>query len=542
MTKTAFHLDRPQPLSRSALSVIFVIFLCALIVRMGPLLRPLDVIDGRIVPDDTYLSLEVAKNVGLGRGPVYGDHFTNGYQPLYVILAAQLFTDFEGQENNVEELDKRVIQAIAMVACFDLVSLLLLGLLLSVHFGWTMPTYVGMLIWAIHPYVTRIALNGLETSMASMFILLIAFYWGSYARAKSSIPIRFLLGMLLGLGVMTRIDIYFLGFWILVLEINDVRLHRWRLADAIPALLVTFVGFVLAYAPWVAWSYSYTNMLLPESGPAVRFQSMARLNHELPFYFLPGSLAAAIWQPAGYAPLLYLTSLLLLIWGWFRQRRGINSWFGEIAATVYRWPVLWALTISLVFVYGLYIFGWWFLTRYLFITVLTPVFILAAVTHYFMPVLQGVKRYLPVFLVVAGCFIQPRFWQPLIGDVPITGEGYRAVGLWARDYFPDGTVVGAMQTGGIGYYAPKLEVLNLDGVVDKPAFEAIKTRNLDVYMKEKEMQYYLGWPVNTKYLVEYSYNGKYLFGEEPVPFLKEMMQLEYVTWGQKWTVFEYTPL
>jgi hypothetical protein len=62
------------------------------VLRVGPLLGPIDVIDGRTFSDDTYLAATVAQNIGWGRGPLYGDEPTNGYQPLHVLLAATTWT------------------------------------------------------------------------------------------------------------------------------------------------------------------------------------------------------------------------------------------------------------------------------------------------------------------------------------------------------------------------------------------------------------------------------------------------------------------
>ena len=59
---------------------------------------------------------------------------------------------------------------------------------------------------------------------------------------------------------------------------------------------------------------------------------------------------------------------------------------------------------------------------------------------------------------------------PLYTSGPDRNSGYMNIGLWARDRFPPGTVIGSSQTGALGYFADRLKVINLDGVVNRECF------------------------------------------------------------------------
>jgi hypothetical protein len=50
-----------------------------LLVRLWIALHPLECTDGKSIPDDTYLSLTLARNIAHGLGPSYAGELTNGF-------------------------------------------------------------------------------------------------------------------------------------------------------------------------------------------------------------------------------------------------------------------------------------------------------------------------------------------------------------------------------------------------------------------------------------------------------------------------------
>jgi len=64
--------------------LLAVVVAGCLLARLWMASRPIEQIDGLTIPDDTYLSLTVARNLAAGKGPLYGEGFTNGFQPLWV--------------------------------------------------------------------------------------------------------------------------------------------------------------------------------------------------------------------------------------------------------------------------------------------------------------------------------------------------------------------------------------------------------------------------------------------------------------------------
>ena len=50
-----------------------------LVYRLVVALRPLKWLDGVAIPDDTYLSFTIARNLARGLGPLFGTELTNGF-------------------------------------------------------------------------------------------------------------------------------------------------------------------------------------------------------------------------------------------------------------------------------------------------------------------------------------------------------------------------------------------------------------------------------------------------------------------------------
>jgi hypothetical protein len=75
-----------QPVGWSSFPAALVAVLALnLVVRLAVILRPLDEVDNLTIPDDAYLSLQIARNIAHGLGPWYSTGYTSGFQPLYAL-------------------------------------------------------------------------------------------------------------------------------------------------------------------------------------------------------------------------------------------------------------------------------------------------------------------------------------------------------------------------------------------------------------------------------------------------------------------------
>ena len=105
------------------------------------------------------------------------------------------------------------------------------------------------------------------------------------------------------------------------------------------------------------------------------------------------------------------------------------------------------------------------------------------------------------------------------------------LGLWARETFEDGTTVGCAQSGGLGYFAENLTVINLDGVVNKECFESMRENRHFDYIRETGVEYIIGWS-NRKWFIDLTSES---FDHAD---LVSMGKIEgFRSWGQEWEVY-----
>jgi len=112
-----------------------------------------------------------------------------------------------------------------------------------------------------------------------------------------------------------------------------------------------------------------------------------------------------------------------------------------------------------------------------------------------------VAAFAAVLAAVLASVVQASRWtsmDPRSLDVGIEGsKGYREPALFALTALPPGTVVGALQSGALMYYAsPSTTVVNLDGVVDRHAHRAIVEGRRADYAHQRNISWFVDWPFN----------------------------------------------
>ncbi|MGE4605532.1 MAG: hypothetical protein AAEJ52_02195 [Myxococcota bacterium] len=510
-------------------------------VRGWLLARPIAALDGRSLPDDAYIVMEIARNIGWGHGPRFVDYLTNGFQPLFVWLAAIPFSWTTPGALDPSQLDFLLKLALGISCTFDLGSLLLLSAAVHRGTGSRAAGLFAALLWALQPAVLRVAVNGLETATAIFFLLWV---WNLMLRRPfaESTPARlFGVGLVSGVAAMARIDFVFVGFYFAIESIRALRVtlrapqgHSQWIAQNVALA----VGCVAGYAPWMLYSWQHTGTIIPGSGRAVRWITLTHANHVLDTPLFVGMLSDGLAAVNANLPVLGKAAAIIAasafvhaIWrrlgssgppGQDPQTRSGTEWL--------RLPIVFGT--SLFCAYTLYVFGRWFFPRYL-----APIHVLAIAT-----VAAGVaslarragQRARLVWLVAAfgavlATTLQPSF-HSLLFHPPDNQAGYRNLGIWARHMFSPGTVIGATQTGALAYYAAGYRVVNLDGVVNPRAYrEVIAGRALD-YIRDENIDYVVAWRRNYEYLKRNS-RGFVETDLPPVGYIEE-----FRSWGIQWQV------
>ena len=450
----------------------------------------------KMLIDDSFYSLAIARNLAAGKGPTSdGVHLTNGFQPGFVLLAAPLYALGEAVGDD-HDLPVYLVQ-ILLAALNALAALWAFGLARHLSGSVRLALFVAA-AWALWPNGIRVGVNGLETSLSTFFVGWTAWYYLTRVRIPGGLTNGRLLrlGLLLGFSFWARMDTVLLALPVgldLVLRRDGAPWLAGLRRGLLPALVSAAV-----FAPWFVLSGLWTGDVFPVSGRAVHLVAEVLYPppwHDLPFEnsqmafaallespllpdwravtlpgllekapdwrLLPVTLERTLWSNG--LPMLALG--LLLLW---RRRPAIRE-LGR------RYGVLLGYVGLLFLVYTQIVYGSFYYFRYFYpvVLVLLPLFawaVTAIGTERGKRLAVGLATL--VFLVNAG--LQARSFV----TEDHSGQYLKFLG------HPEMTgTVGAFQSGTLSYFRREAPVVNLDGVVNRDAYEAVRERRLCAYLR-----------------------------------------------------------
>lgn len=468
--------------------------------RLGVAIRPLRYIDGLTIPDDAYLALTIARNIAKGLGPLYSLDFTNGFQPLYVFLMTPIYWLFP------HDLNLPVHLALTLLALFDTATLYLLYKLTASKSQSSFTPLIIAAAWIFNPYIIATSNNGLETSLSLFFVVSVYYYYqsniGQHDLSAKTNRDFFVLGLLLGLSLWARIDNILLVFAVIALLTFSAFGQRLSFPRLLRFYLIIALGAIMVYLPWLAYSYRYTGDLLPISGKAVRYMSLATVGHQPTWdNWYRQQISEGLRIVVGHNR-IYLAALGALLIGLplFFWQISLRDMLARLKA--HNLYLLFSLIIFTT--YMLYVFGTWYFSRYLYPVMLLFLFFLATLIDLYNTKIinrnwrRGLNLGIIIF-IVSTSVLRPSF-RNLYLSTDIANMGYMNLGLWARNNFPDSTTVGSSQTGALGYFANNLRVVNLDGVVNKRCFEALQRKDNMGYIHRTGVEYVIGWEINIDFI------------------------------------------
>lgn len=472
--------------------------------------------------DDSFYAFKIARNVAAGEGVTFdGVVPTNGFQPLYVFLLVPVYW-LAGSD-----LVTPIYVALVISAILTALTALLLFRILRRYVGDNV-ALVASAIWAFSPVVARQAANGLETALALfLFAWSVDFYLGRIRRRDGPPGRDFvILGVLLSLTVLARIDGIFLAFamlldYLLILRKRPDRRHEIR------GVLASITAGLVIYSPWIIYNLITMKTLMPESGAATRFLSMAyapffglgsselsRTGPDVGFLwghvvhsFLVLKLAPpfhiffralertgdAVGAPGLFAAVANVSGMLvlagmlyLILW---RRRDPAVAGVGEVR-------FLLVAAGALVAAYSLYVFGVFFFTRYFY-----PVYFVSCVyVGFLIAVLSGpLRRHLgrrarSVMAFAAGIYVVGfafMAYSKAFRSYPV--YHFYDVAQWVVEHTDPDEMIGVFQGGAIGYLSDR-RVINLDGKVNHEALEALRAGTMSSYIRAKGIDVVLDSP------------------------------------------------
>jgi 4-amino-4-deoxy-L-arabinose transferase-like glycosyltransferase len=469
--------------------LLFILLAFSFALRALAFLRPIPSLDGVTIPDDTYYTLHLARSMARGLGPFYGLGHTNGFQPLIGFLLVPTFWLFGDADLLGPVRAAMVISALADTAALWMLARILLRQIRDARV-----VAVVMIIWAVSPYTIANGINGLETSLA-VFLLLAAVSYFPRTEAPDAGPRTFFLfGVLGGLALFARIDT---GLMLAVAALLSARrLVSRGLGVAVRAAAATAAGVVLVNLPWWLYSYRYTGRIYPVSGRAVRHISQAAVHHHptLKNFYIPEIREGVRVLLVSHWPTLILLGVLVVLIAWRSGRQGLR----QLARDMWQQRLLLVLSAALFCAYTMYIFTEWFFTRYFYPINAALLLCTGLALHRWLeataPDDQRRRRRL---LPVAALYMLASIARKDFRDIYLSNDSVQLasmnIGLWARQHYPAGTIVGCPQSGGLGYFADNLTVVNLDGVVNQDAYLAMKEHRLFDYIRESKIKHLLTW-------------------------------------------------
>ncbi len=499
-----------------------------LVYRLGVALRPLKWLDGLTIPDDTYLSLTIARNLARGLGPLYGTAYTNGFQPLWVFLLAPLYALIPDDPDRVLRI------GLVLLVLFETAMIVLVCGFVRRRGHSNLAAALVAGCWAFNPYFVKISLGGLETSLSALAVCATLVHLDRVRDADRdrAAPLAGL-GVLLGIAFLARVDAVFLIPAVALFLVPPPRstpgivrrlAFRWGVVGS--AAMATV-------APWLLYSHWYTGDVYPVSGRAVRLIAIANRGVE------PGGLWAfrrtlldegfrMFVQSHAWLLVLLAVLLTLVLVLAARRIREFAKLLGSLGPSL-------VYGLLLFLAYPLYILAFWFFERYYFPLVI-PLLFAIGLTASFLLRLVSVRRVGAtltgglIAATVAFHLSRHETWRLLFSRDETT-QGYRNVGLWAARHFAPGTRIGSSQTGALAYYATSLDVLNLDGVVNRKCFDSVEAkRNID-YIVYERVEYVIGWKVNIDFIRFYSSTAA-------DDFLEPMGRVRgFQSWGNDWLLY-----
>ncbi len=480
---------------RSRIVLTFV--LIDLIAKIFIALKPLKYIDGLLIPDDAYLSLTISKNISKGLGPLYGSEFTNGFQPLYVFLISPFYLLFP------DDLYTPIHIALVILAIFNALTLYYLFKLIRLFTDDIMPVLFVGFSWLLTTNILKNGMNGLETAISFFLIVLTIYYFSKYKIEKTENKwTSFRLGILCGLAMFARIDNVFL-----LISISIIILISHKTFSIKNTVFVVY-GAVAAITPWLLYLFFYKMSIVPVSGKAVRFMSLAQVNHEPTWEnwyskSLESACSVIYANNAVQTIVLVILILAIIIFHKSHKVKAAEQGLVEPGPANPLFPLI-LMSVFMFAAYTMYIFAFWFYGRYFY--PLTLLF-LAANMMLIIKLSQSrinKKVYNLIMIVILTGVLTGNIYKDNVINIYLAHNdknwAYANVGLWCSENFASGTIIGCSQTGAIGYFAGNLKVINLDGVVNEPCFESlVRKTNID-YIKKQKIQFVMGWPENIRFI------------------------------------------
>jgi hypothetical protein len=458
--------------------------------------------------DDSFYYFKVAQNVVDGYGSTFDRiHPTNGYHPLWLGMLLPVAA-------LVRDPWMLVRSAVALSILFNTLTAYLIWRVLSQSVrGWFIAA-LGTALYFLNPRVAQSGVNGLEVALSTFCVMAGVALTLLRSRAPSEVwGHRLLLGVALGLMFLARTDnvFYILALMGVALfeEKPGRRFGTFCLVGAVSGLLV---------APWLAWNVWQFGGLMQVSGKACPYVAQSlflEAGHSrtdlliqsariFAKYCLNGIYGVPLGMPRWLVWGAGVFSVLALSVRWYDTnlpggktlRRsvaillalGAGACLLLFAHTFLRWYPrdYYCDTVILLLVLGFSLALAFFDPGRVAESLVRCCYGTVPLDHGF---LRSVLVALSLGALVWGGTIT---WRALDeGRYAHQAELLEAA-YWLRDNVPEGEVAAGFNVGIVGFFSGR-QVVNLDGVINNEAYDALVQRDLFGLMRQDGVRYYVDY-------------------------------------------------
>jgi len=444
---------------------------------------PLNFLLANTVPDDSFYYFQIARNIVHGLGSTFdGVNLTNGYHPLWMVLLLPIYQFF----STGAVLDVAPIHAaLALSAVINAALGLVLIAIVSRYTSKTWIKALALACWFFNPFNAYAMSDGLETALSLFFIalfFLVALRYGE----RSSYRRLLMVGIFGGLMMLARLDnvFYFVMFlaWLL---------YSGGLASIRNILMVGVVASIVVL-PWLIFNFLTFGMFFTSASAAYTI-----VNHEIIIqdngaslfqqlkavvYMTDYSLRQFVLPQTG-APSVFLTLFGLAI-GWLVYAGGGLRRFASRSVPL---ELFIASGCVLVFIANASIRWspreWYFIAFDLFLVI--------GVAWLVEKLRESDKLRTSVAVIIV-CLVASLYyisWSKVLQDRYYTSNPLLDATLWMNENIPQGSVVGSFNAGIAGYFSTN-RLINLDGLVNNRAYEAIRDRRVWQYITSEKIEYF----------------------------------------------------
>jgi hypothetical protein len=434
------------------------------------------ILTGKILLDDAFIYFSISRNIALGKGITYnGVDPTNGFQPLWALFLVPIFL-ITRNNNLAVNLILTLSSLIGALTTFLIYKIA--EKKFNENIGLLSAAFLGL-----NPLILFQFLDGGDAVIYVFFILLTIFYYDGL-KGKLKYKNSIILGILIGLTILARMDGIFLA---MAIFLHILWSNKKNINTGIKKCVILMIITGLVLSPWFVWNYFTFGTIVQSSAVAKYY-----LNRGIFPYF-------DLKEPKNLSDTAeMITENFIRTIGSISHQLGIFDFNLNFITIVISLSLLVTLLFSLrivkkmnvyvlysillILFYNLYLWG-------INIRYLTPVIplLIILVSYGIYNLVIKIKKSDNLVAAVFVLFLLALFvngmkqWE--MGYSSWQTEIYDDA-LWLKTNTNPNDIIASFNAGAYMFFSDR-RIINLDGVVNFDAIKALENKSIINYMKSE---------------------------------------------------------